>query len=76
MRFLCLDKPVIIQNRWYNKVYSCVKKLWKAENSTKNPQIQCFQIANFGVSKNKNITNKMKALILFLISLWMGTLPF
>ena len=25
MRFLCLDKPVIIQNRWYNKVYSCVK---------------------------------------------------
>ena len=24
MRFLCLDKPVIIQNHWYNKVYSCV----------------------------------------------------
>ena len=25
MRFLCLDEPVIIQNRWYNKVYSCEK---------------------------------------------------
>lgn len=29
MRFWCLDKPVIIQNHWYNKVYSCVFPSYK-----------------------------------------------